>query len=168
MDPDPAAPGPSAPDPGVPEPSTTSARIQGMLLSRFDAATAVDEPAQTARAVTGPDLRARASPFIHTDRMRSSGATDALQPEPGDAPCLTAWATAVVVRVDAPRRLGASSRAALADRQEAGAAVGVLMERQGIVLQQARAALLNETLLQNGPLAQAAHRILARPSGRED
>ena len=68
---------------------------------------------------------------------------------------------------DAPHRLSASLQEALADRQEVGVAVGVLMERHGTDVQEARAALLDEALLQDRPLAQVARQTLARPSDRD-
>ncbi|HST71082.1 MAG TPA: ANTAR domain-containing protein [Kocuria rosea] len=68
---------------------------------------------------------------------------------------------------DAPHRLSAAVQAALADRQEVGVAVGVLMERHGTGLEQARAALLHEAVIQDRPLAQVARQILARPADRE-
>jgi len=68
---------------------------------------------------------------------------------------------------DAPHRLSASLQEALADRQEVGIAVGVLMERHETGLQQARAALLDEALIQDRPLVQVAQQILARPADRD-
>ncbi|HEX2300329.1 MAG TPA: ANTAR domain-containing protein [Pseudonocardiaceae bacterium] len=68
---------------------------------------------------------------------------------------------------DAPHRLSAAVQAALADRQEVGVAVGVLTERHGTGLEQARAALLDEAVIQDRPLAQVARQILARPADLE-
>ncbi|MFE7631677.1 GAF and ANTAR domain-containing protein [Kocuria sp. NPDC057446] len=84
---------------------------------------------------------------------------------------LLAGAVAVLLgcaqSADAPRRLSDSLQAALADRQEVGTAVGVLMERHGTDVQQARAALLDEALLQDRPLTQVARQALARPADRD-
>ncbi|MCM3687318.1 GAF domain-containing protein [Kocuria rosea] len=95
------------PDPPVSELGMAFARIQGMPLSQPDAATAVDQLAQVAHAVIGSAAGAGASLIDCTGRARSAGATDALQYELGDlqyelgeGPCLGAWATASVVRVD--------------------------------------------------------------------
>ncbi|MFI7480812.1 GAF and ANTAR domain-containing protein [Kocuria sp. M1R5S2] len=68
---------------------------------------------------------------------------------------------------DAPHRLSESLQSTLADRQEVGVAVGVLMERHGTDVQEARAALLDEALLQDRPLAQVARQTLNRPPDRE-
>ena len=236
------------PDPYLSELSVAFARIQGMLLSEQHATTAVNQLAQVARATISTAVGAGASLFDDTGRARSTGATDALtaaadalQYELGEGPCLEAWATAAVVRIDdtaqesrwpdwcaaahaqgirsvlstplvigdrkvgamkvyvgepaaftvedeetlvllagavavllgcaqpadAPRRLSASVQSALADRQEVGVAVGVLMERHGTDVQEARAALLDEALLQDRPLAQVARQTLARPSDRD-
>ncbi|GGG67409.1 transcriptional regulator [Kocuria dechangensis] len=236
------------PDPSVSGLRVAFARIQGMLLSQANATTAVDQLARVARAVIGPAVGAGASLFDDTGRAGSTGATDvltaaadALQYELGEGPCLSAWATAAVVRIDdtapesrwpdwyaaahaqdirsvlstplvlggrrvgamkvyagdpgaftvedegtlgllaaavavllgcaqpadAPHRLSASLQAALADRQEVGVAVGVLMERHGTDVQEARAALLDEAVLQERPLAQVVRQILARLAGRE-
>ncbi|MEX5272043.1 GAF and ANTAR domain-containing protein [Kocuria sabuli] len=224
------------------------ARIQGMLLSEQNAATAVDQLAQVARATISTAVGAGASLFDDTGRTRSTGATDALtaaadalQYEFGEGPCISAWATSAVVRIDdtageirwpqwcaaahaqgirsvlstplvhgdrkvgamkvyagepgaftgkdaatlgllagavavllacsqpadAPRRLSASVQEALADRQEVGVAVGVLMERHGTDVQQARAALMAEAVLQGRPLVHVARQSLARPADRE-
>ncbi|MFF0945771.1 GAF and ANTAR domain-containing protein [Kocuria sp. CPCC 205300] len=224
------------------------ARIQGMLLSEQNAATAVDQLAQVARATISTAVGAGASLFDDTGRARSTGATDALtaaadalQYEFGEGPCISAWATSAVVRIDdtageirwpqwcaaahaqgirsvlstpllhgdrrvgamkvyagepgaftgedaatlgmlagavavllgcaqpadAPRRLSASVQEALSDRQEVGVAVGVLMERHGTDVQQARAALMAEAVLQDRPLAHVARQTLARPADRE-
>lgn len=88
------------PDPSVSELGMAFARIQGMPLSQPDAATAVDQLAQVAHAVIGSAAGAGASLIDGTGRARSAGATDALQYELGDGPCLGARATASVVRVD--------------------------------------------------------------------
>jgi GAF domain-containing protein len=95
------------PDPSVSESGMAFARIQGMPLSQPDAATAVDQLAQVAHAVIGSAAGAGASLIDGTGRAGSAGATgaltataDALQYELGDGPCLGAWATASVVRVD--------------------------------------------------------------------
>lgn len=236
------------PDPYMSELSVAFARIQGMLLSEQHAATAVDQLAQVARATISTAVGAGASLFDDTGRARSTGATDALtvaadalQYELGEGPCLDAWATAAVVRIDdtaqesrwpdwcaaahaqgirsvlstplmlgdrrvgamkvyardpgaftvedegtlgllaeavaillgcaqssdAPRRLSASVQSALADRQEVGVAVGVLMERHGTDVEQARAVLLDEALIQDLPLVQVARQTLGRPVDRE-
>lgn len=68
---------------------------------------------------------------------------------------------------DAPHRLSESLQSALADRQEVGVAVGGLMERHGTDVQGARAALLDEALIQDLPLAQVARQTLARSAGRD-
>ncbi|MFI7581502.1 GAF domain-containing protein [Kocuria sp. M1N1S27] len=236
------------PDPSVPELSVAFARIQGMFLSRQHATTAVDQLAEVARAMISSAVGAGATLLDDSGRARSTGATDALtaaadalQYELGDGPCLSAWATAAVVRIDdtadeirwpqwcatahaqgirsvlstplvhgdrrvgamkvyagepgaftaedegtlgllagavavlvgcaqptdAPHRLSASVQSALADRQEVGVAVGVLMERHGTDVQEARAALLAEAVLQDRPLAHVARQTLARPADRE-
>lgn len=236
------------PDPSVSELTAAFARIQGMLWSRQNATTAVDQLAQVARAVIGPAVGAGASLLDDTGRARSTGATDALtaaadalQHELDEGPCLGAWATSAVVRIDdtaqerrwpdwcaaahaqgirpvlstplvngdrrvgamkvyagdpgaftvedegalellagavavllgsarpadAPHRLSASSQGASADRQDVGVAVGVLMERYGTDVQEARAALLGRALLQDRPLVQVARQTPARPAGRK-
>lgn len=237
------------PDPSVSELSMVFARIQGMFLSRQNATTAVDQLAQVARAVIGTAVGAGASLFDGPHGARSTGATDALtaaadalQYELGEGPCLTAWATAALVRIDdtaqesrwpdwcaavhtqgirsvlstplvlgdrrvgamkvyardpgaftvedegtlgllavavavllgcaqstdAPHRLSASLQAALADRQAVGVAVGVFMERHGTGVLEARAALLDQALLQDRPLVQIARQTLARPADRDN
>lgn len=95
------------PDPSVSELTVAFARIEGMLLSQQNATTAVDQLAQVARAVIGPAAGAGASLFEGPGRARSTGATDAftaaadaLQYELGEGPCISAWATAALARID--------------------------------------------------------------------
>ncbi|WP_053004795.1 GAF and ANTAR domain-containing protein [Kocuria sp. SM24M-10] len=63
---------------------------------------------------------------------------------------------------DAPNRLSASLRAALADRRAVDLATGMLMERHGTDAQGARATLLHASRALDLPLTRIASRVLER------
>ncbi|MFC4903919.1 GAF and ANTAR domain-containing protein [Kocuria oceani] len=63
---------------------------------------------------------------------------------------------------DAPNRLSASLRAALADRRAVDLATGMLMERHGTDAQGARATLLHASRALGLPLTRVASRVLER------
>lgn len=76
-----------------------SARVQGMLVSRQNATTAVGQLSQVVRVVIGTAVGAGASLFDDTGRAGSTGTTDALTGAADalrhglrEGPCVTAWA----------------------------------------------------------------------------
>ncbi len=83
------------------------ARLQGMLVSREVAAAAVEQLAEVARDMIDSAVGAGAS-LIDADGTRVSTATtdrvaaraDELQYRLGEGPCLSAWATSAVQRLD--------------------------------------------------------------------
>ncbi|HST71084.1 GAF and ANTAR domain-containing protein [Kocuria rosea] len=87
--------------------TTVFARIHSMLLSRESAATAVEQLAEVAQDVVDSAIGAGASMIDDQGHTMSTGATDAvaeaadtLQYELGEGPCLSAWATEALQRVD--------------------------------------------------------------------
>ncbi|HEX2300327.1 MAG TPA: transcription antitermination regulator, partial [Pseudonocardiaceae bacterium] len=87
--------------------TTVFARIHSMLLSRESAATAVEQLAEVAQDVVDSAIGAGASMIGVQGHTMSTGATDAvaeaadtLQYELGEGPCLSAWATEALQRVD--------------------------------------------------------------------
>lgn len=87
--------------------TTALAHVQGMLLSEQDAATAVEQLALVARDLVSAAVGAGASLIEESGRRTSTGTTDrvaaaadALQYELGEGPCLSAWATVAVQRID--------------------------------------------------------------------
>ena len=94
-------------DPSVSELTTVFARLQGMLLSREAATSAVHQLAQVARdlipsaagaGVSVLDADGTGITTASTDRVVE--AADALQHDLGEGPCLSAWATALPQRLD--------------------------------------------------------------------
>jgi GAF domain-containing protein len=94
-------------EPSATELTTTFARIHGMLLSREASTHAVHQLAQVARDLIGSAAGAGVS-LLETDGQKMTTAAtdrlveaaDALQYEIGEGPCLSAWATATVQRID--------------------------------------------------------------------
>lgn len=87
--------------------TTALAHVQGMLLSEQDAVTAVEQLALVARDLVSGSVGAGASLIDASGRRTSTGTTDrvaaaadALQYELGEGPCLSAWATVAVQRID--------------------------------------------------------------------
>ena len=87
--------------------TTVFARIHGMLLSRESATSAVEQLAEVAQDVVGSAIGAGASLIDDQGFTMSTGTTDAvaeagdtLQYELGEGPCLSAWATESLQRVD--------------------------------------------------------------------
>lgn len=91
----------------VGELTTVFARVQGILLSREDAAAAVERLAYVARDLVDSAFGAGASLMDEVGRRTSTGTTDtvaasadALQYRLGEGPCMSAWATVAVQRID--------------------------------------------------------------------
>lgn len=87
--------------------TTVFARIHGMLLSREAATTSVERLAEVAQDVVDSAIGAGASLIAEQGHNMSTGATDAvaeaadtLQYELGEGPCLSAWSTEALQRVD--------------------------------------------------------------------
>ncbi|MEX5258271.1 GAF domain-containing protein [Kocuria arenosa] len=87
--------------------TTVFARIQGMLLSQESATSAVEQLAEVAQDVVDSAIGAGASLIDDQGHTMSTGTTDAvaeagdtLQYELGEGPCLSAWATESLQRVD--------------------------------------------------------------------
>ena len=87
--------------------TTVFARIHGMLLSRESATSAVEQLAEVAQDVVDSAIGAGASLIDDQGHTTSTGTTDAvaeagdtLQYELGEGPCLSAWATEALQRVD--------------------------------------------------------------------
>ncbi|MFI7581504.1 GAF domain-containing protein [Kocuria kalidii] len=87
--------------------TTVFARIQGMLLSQESATSAVEQLARVAQDVVDSAIGAGASLINDQGHTMSAGTTDAvaqtadtLQYELGEGPCLSAWATEALQRVD--------------------------------------------------------------------
>lgn len=83
------------------------ARVRGMLLSEGAAAAAVERLALVARDMVSSSVGAGASLIDDSGRRTSTGTTDkvaaaadTLQYEIGEGPCLSAWATTGVQRID--------------------------------------------------------------------
>lgn len=87
--------------------TTVFARIHGMLLSQESATSAVEQLAEVAQDVVDSAIGAGASLIDDQGRTMSTGTTDVvaeagdrLQYELGLGPCLSAWATESLQRVD--------------------------------------------------------------------
>lgn len=87
--------------------TTVFARIHSMLLSQESAVTAVEQLAEVAQDVVDSAIGAGASLIDDQGQTMSTGTTDAvaeagdtLQYELGEGPCLSAWATEALQRVD--------------------------------------------------------------------
>ena len=87
--------------------TTVFARIHGMLLSRESATSAVEQLAEVAQDVVDSAIGAGASLIDDQGHTTSTGTTDAvaeagdtLQYALGEGPCLSAWATESLQRVD--------------------------------------------------------------------
>lgn len=83
------------------------ARIKGMLLSQEDAVRAVEQLAALAKDMARTTVGAGASLFDAGGRRTSTGSTneavklaDNLQYQLGEGPCITAWATNDIERID--------------------------------------------------------------------
>ncbi|MGQ1838639.1 GAF domain-containing protein [Kocuria turfanensis] len=95
------------PESSAPELITVFARIQNMLLSQEHATAAVHQLAQVARDLIPSAAGAGVSLIDAHGTRTSTGATDelvetadALQYEMGEGPCLSAWATATLQRIN--------------------------------------------------------------------
>lgn len=91
----------------VGELTTVFAHVSGMLLGEQDAAAAVEQLALVARDLMTSSVGAGASLMDETGTHISTGTTDkiaagadAAQNELGEGPCLSAWATVSVQRID--------------------------------------------------------------------
>lgn len=87
--------------------TTVFARIHSMLLSQESAVTAVEQLAEVAQDVVDSAIGSGASLIDDQGQTMSTGTTDAvaeagdtLQYELGEGPCLSAWATEALQRVD--------------------------------------------------------------------
>lgn len=91
----------------VAELTTVLARMQGMLLSQEAATSAAEQLSRVARELIGPAAGAGVSLLEQDGNRMSTAATDAvveaseeLQHELGEGPCLSAWAMLAPQRID--------------------------------------------------------------------